>query len=79
MAPPLALIIEKLSDLDLMLNTSAKLKLDARLEVVRGSWKDSQKSFPASVQADVHLNVRPAMGGQYQQTRLSVEAPSEPN
>jgi hypothetical protein len=24
-------------------------------------------------------NVQPVMGGQYQQTRLSVEAPSEPN
>lgn len=31
--------------------------LDARLEVVRGSWKGLQNPFPASVQADVRLGM----------------------
>ena len=31
--------------------------LGARLEVVRGSWKGSQKPFPVSVQADVRLGM----------------------
>ena len=32
-------------------------ELDARLEVVRGSWKGLQNPFPASVQADVRLGI----------------------
>jgi len=32
-------------------------ELNARLEVVRGSWKGLQNPFPASVQADVRLGM----------------------
>ena len=45
------------SDGEIGKNFPSNDKLDARLEVVRGSWKGLQNPFPASVQADVRLGM----------------------
>jgi NAD(P)-dependent dehydrogenase (short-subunit alcohol dehydrogenase family) len=52
---------------------------NARLESRSGELERLPKVFPRQCSSGCPpWNVQPVMGGQYQQTRLSVEAPSEP-
>jgi hypothetical protein len=52
-----AMAMVERSDGEIGKNFPSNDKLDARLEVVRGSWKGLQNPFPASVQADVRLGM----------------------